>query len=94
MDDVNWQVIGVLVVVGIICGIAGYYIAPSETIGLTDEEVNTKVSDAVKQALTQKNAEIKTLKRLIKESENNIAFRIEGGTFILPQSDILRIEER
>jgi len=28
-----------------------------------------------------------------RESKNNISFAIEGGTFILPRSDILRIEE-
>ena len=29
-----------------------------------------------------------------KESEDNVAFKIEGGTFILPRSDILRIEKK
>jgi hypothetical protein len=28
------------------------------------------------------------------ETENNIGFRIEGGTFILPRSDILRMEKK
>jgi hypothetical protein len=29
---------------------------------------------------------------IIKESEHNVAFQVEGGTFILPRSDILRID--
>lgn len=46
-------------------GLLGYYLAPSEVTGLTEDEVNVRVSEAVTQAGTVKDTEIERLKGLI-----------------------------
>ena len=69
MDDLNWQVIGFLLIALVCGGLIGYAISPSETNGLTNSEVNAKVSESVEQAIFQKNVQIETLEKLIEDLE-------------------------
>ena len=70
MDNLNWGVIG-FVILALVTGIfAGYSFSPSETTGLTKSECDAQTSSALDDGLFQKNAEIETLARLIKQLEN------------------------
>lgn len=71
MDNLNWQSVVVIVIVcGLVSGLIGYSIAPSEIIGLTEQEVDNKVSEAVNQSVLQKNIQIEMLENQIAELEN------------------------
>ena len=76
MNDLNWNVIGGVLIALLVGGIVGYYVAPEKVTGLTDAEINTKVSDAVEQAGKVKDTEIDRLRKLIDVQENETGYRI------------------
>lgn len=70
MNELNSSVIIGVILALLVGGIAGYYIAPEEVTGLTDAEINAKISNAVEQAGKIKNTEIDRLRELIDVQEN------------------------
>jgi len=71
--DFNWGVFGLAIAILCIGGILGYWVAPSEIIGLNETEVDAKIADAVNQSVFQKNAQIKILEGFVEELENKTA---------------------
>ena len=72
MDELNWGVMGFVVIALVLGGIAGYILSPTETTGLSDAEINAKINNAVERAVAIKDTEIERLLNLRGEPENEI----------------------
>ena len=70
MSNFNWGIIVWFVIVGLLCGVIGYVIAPETIDGLSKAEIDAKISDAVEQAVSVKDTEIERLKGLLEKTEN------------------------